>query len=171
MKRLPNIFVTAVFAKKKPHHFRQRPESEEKFRIQSNKIDEQSIKEIFELTDSIEDEGRQEMRVKNKRYPPIAPVIDIARTKVPKTNQEFLNAMSELKPLYDACMKVKTDRELENELRKMRKEKVTVARCSKCGKVFNLPLRDRFCPDDGSFLEIRTVTAEQLEGREHGFPA
>lgn len=94
MKRLPDIFIATVSAKKKLHHFRESPEYEERSRIHSNMIDKESIKEIFALTDSIAEEGRLEMQAKNLRYPTITPMIYIARTKVPKTNQEFLREMA-----------------------------------------------------------------------------
>lgn len=153
MRGLPDDFSTIVWAKEKPHHPLQTPDYHEKFRAQSNRIDEASTREIFRLTNSLASEGRELRKVDGKKWTPVSPVLEIAVAHIPPTDQEFLIAIARLGPLYSICLKVKTDAELKRELRR----RVIVGKCPKDGRIFNPPPPGRFCPDHGAFLEIYRI--------------
>jgi len=97
------------------------------------------------------DYGRGQRAVEGKTWPPVTPVIDITSTEIRGGEQEFLSAAANLRPLYDICLRVKTDAELERELRRRRRQRITVSSCPVCGQVFNPPT-GKFCPKDGTFV-------------------
>jgi len=162
MKGLDNAFRIKVNVKKKPHHYAQPPTYETDYEMQANKVDDESISEIFRRVDNIRDKGIQEREIEDKSWPPTTPGLDIASKEVPYAEQDFLDAMTELRPLYDVCLRIKTGAEIERELRKLQKQKVTIMICSRCHSSPEPSFTGKFCPKCHTFLLPTQVSKDKL---------
>ena len=158
MKELDDDFLTEVTVKKKPHHYAQPPKYETDYKVPANKVDDQSITEIFRRVDNIREKGIQEKEMDDKSWPPITPGLDIASKEVDYVEQDFVNAIAELRPLYDVCLRIKTGAEIERELRKLQKQKVPIMLCSKCHSSYVPTSTVKFCPKCHSFLLLTQVS-------------
>lgn len=162
MKGLDNNFLTEVTVKKKPHHYAQPPTYETDYEMQANKVDDKVITEIFRRVDNIRNVGIQEKEIDDKSWPPITPGLAIASKEVDYAEQDFLKAMAELRPLYDVCLRIKTGAEIERELRKLQRQKVTIMMCPRCHSSYEPPLTGKFCPKCHTFLLATQVSKDEL---------
>ena len=120
--------------------------------MQTNKIDESAIDRMFERAKQIRTEGVDRMKDENKPYNPVTPVIDIAFATIAKNDEQlFKSKLSQLKPMYETCLMVKTTSALKAEMRRKSKTRETIYCCSKCGKKYSKDeaRSKKFCDLDG----------------------
>jgi len=158
LKRLDGGFITTVYAKAYPYHPRQSPNYKQVFQTQANEIDDEAIKEIFRHVDMVRKRGRRKKLAENKRWTPVLPVIDIAKTRVNKKDEDFVKRMTQLKPLYETCLEIKTQAQINRE---MRRERIVVRICPKCG--IQPDSEQRFCSQCGSHLLLEVVSRQEFE--------
>jgi len=160
LRQLDNDFATAVLSKEKPHHHLQTPEYHEVFKIQTNKINDRSINRLFQCVDEIREEGRTKKAIENSKRIKIFPMLDLAWTRARKNEEHFLKKMSQLKPLYEICLKIRTDSQIGLETKKRKKTVSIVKTCPKCGVQES---KSMFCPRCGLYLSPKEVTQDELE--------
>lgn len=102
-------------SKKKARHYAQPPEYQQEFSAQANSVDDETISKIFQMAEVIIRKGIEERHIQGKSWPPFVPQIDLATATVRMSHADFLRAMSELRPLYEVCLGIKTDAEIERE--------------------------------------------------------
>lgn len=147
LKRLDDGFETSVYAKIKKGHFAQSPDYRREFEEKSNKIDEGCIRKIFEKVDEIRNRGRQLMRERGKHYPIEAPVLKLASCEFPMAEQTFREKLQALKPVFQACLHIKSESEIKKAKKEMEDSRIAFA-CRRCGKNFSEEeyRKSRFCP-------------------------
>ncbi|HXQ92714.1 MAG TPA: hypothetical protein VN739_06880 [Nitrososphaerales archaeon] len=158
MKGLDGDFQTIVYAKVKEHNWSERANYDSRFQLQTNKIDETAIDLMFERAKQIRTEGIDRMRDENKPYNPVTPVIDVAFSTIARDDEQlFKSKLSQLKPMYETCFKVKTATALKAELRRKPKTREVMYCCPKCGKNYSKDeaRSKRFCDDD--WMKIRAI--------------
>jgi hypothetical protein len=164
MKKLDGDFQTAVYAKIKEHNWSERADYQTKFRSQTINLDKKGIEEMFEESRQIREEGKSGMKDEHKPHNPVTPVVDLAFTTIERGNDPlFLSKLSQLRPIYETCLKVKTAGSIRAELRKLSPKKSKVAArtviysCPKCGKEFTREEKKqrKFCEVDQ--MRIRAV--------------
>lgn len=165
MQALDGDFQTAVYAKIKEHSRFEPGEYQIKFQKQTNQLDAEGIDEMFRRSSEIREEGRRRLEEEHLGRNPVTPVIDIAFATVDKRNDQlFLSKLSQLKPIFETCLRVKTAASIRAEQRKSSPKKVNklISRratfsCPKCGKQFTEEeaKQKKFCDVDG--MKIRTV--------------
>lgn len=160
LRELDNGFTTSVFSKEYPHHPRQAPIHREVFTMQTNQINDKSISKIFHHVDKIREKGRLKKVVENRRWIQILPTIDIAWTFAKMNDEDFLKKIGYLKPLYEICVKIKTDSQIAREMKRQKKTELVVRICPKCGIQDSSTM---FCPKCGSYLSPRTMTQEEAD--------
>ncbi len=166
MNRVDSDFQTVVYAKLKHHYWREKGEHEERFRKQTNQLEDAGIREMLGKSGEIRRDGKTRMRDEKLSVNPSTPVIEIAFTIIDRKDGElFKRKLSQLKPIYETCLKVKTDSFLRAEKRKREGKKsevssrTSVFSCPKCGKQFSkeeFKIR-RFCDVDD--MKIRASFA------------
>jgi len=160
LKRLDNSFRTSVFSKEYPYHFSQVPIYDEVFTIQANKIDDESIDTIFRYVDRIRERGRRKKEIENKRWVQVLPTIDIAWTRVEKSHEQFLSKITQLRPVYETCLKIKTNSQISREIKRQKKTVSIIKLCLRCGAQ---DPKLMFCPRCGSYLRLKEVGQDELE--------
>lgn len=161
MGDLDDDFQTAVYAKVKEHNWAERGDYEIRFQRQTNKIDDAGFDQMFASSDRVRGEGKERMRDRSLAHNPITPVIDLAyATIIRGDDQNFMAKLSQLKPLYEICLKVKTAgaiQSLERSSKKNMSTRSAIFSCPKCGKKFTKDeaRAKRFCDVDG--MKIRVV--------------
>ena len=115
LRRLDKRFKTRVVRKIKEHHFAQTPDYETEFEFTTNMIDEDQLLQAFRKIDEIMEESSGEMK-QGKSWRTLAPVIDIAYTTIDKDEAEFREILKQLKPAYQIALRIKTDREIAEEI-------------------------------------------------------
>ncbi len=151
MRHLDDDFQTAVYAKIKEHNWSERAIYDPQFQMQTSKIDESAINRMFERAKQIRTEGVN--RKKDEKKPnPVTPVIDIAFATIAKNDEQlFKSKLSQLKPMYETCLMVKTTSALKAEMRRKSKTREAIYCCSKCGKKYSKDeaRSKKFCDLDG----------------------
>jgi len=160
LRKMDRGFTTSVFSKEYPYHPFQAPTHREVFTIHTNKIDDKSISKIFNHVDRIREKGRLKKAVDNRRWIQILPTINIAWTRAKMSDEDFLKKMGYLKPLYEICVKIRTDSQMAREMRRQKKTKLVVRICPKCGIQDSSTM---FCLKCGSYLSPRTITQEEAD--------
>lgn len=136
LKKLDNTFKASVSRKIKENHFAQRPKyiSLPKLEIESNKIDENWIKETFRETSEIRKKGQELMEVRGKSHPIESPTVELAYCQISMDENIFRKKLQELKPVFEACLHIKRSSELEKEKKKLRDSQIVLI-CEKCRKI------------------------------------
>jgi hypothetical protein len=162
MGQLDDDFQTTVYAKIKEHNWSERGEYLVRFQRQTNKIDAAGFDEMFAISDQIRAEGKGRQKEEKLPHNPVTPVIDIAYTTIGRGDDQLFNSkISQLKPLYETCLKVKTDSMIRTEERLKKTKtstKTTAFECSKCRKRYSKEEARElkwFCNVDR--MRIRTV--------------
>jgi len=162
MRKLDDDFETMVYAKIKEHNWSERGDYQRRFQRQTNQLDTAGIEEMFQRSSEIREEGKRRMKEEGLPHNPVTPVIEIAFTTIDRLNDQlYLSKLSQLKPMFEACLKVKTEAAIRAEERKNVSKKViprkTNFSCPKCGKQFTdaEARQKKFCDVDG--MKIRTV--------------
>jgi len=161
IEKLDDDFQTVVYAKIKEHNRSERGKHEPQFQMQTNKIDESLINQMFERSKQIRIEGSNRMRDENKPHNPVTPVIEIAFVTIPRGNEQlFKSKLSQLEQIFETCLKLKTLGFIRSEIR--RKPKIKVANrktrfcCPKCGKEYSKDeaRSKKFCDLDGMRIHV-----------------
>lgn len=134
LKKLDNTFKASVSSKIKENHFAQSPDYDTKLKIESNKLDEKWIKEIFRITSEIREKGKELMEVCGKSHPIESPTFELAYCQIPRDEDIFRKKLQEIKPVFEACLHVKRSSELESEKKKLRDSQIVLI-CEKCRKI------------------------------------
>lgn len=123
LRKLDDKFKTGVQRKIKEYHHFQTPEYETVFEFPTNMIDEGLLRKAFEKIDRIMEESDALMREQGKSWRTLAPVVRIAHTVIDKKENAFREALKQLKPAYHIALHVKTDQEIEREIRRGERKK------------------------------------------------
>lgn len=155
MRKLDPKFKTYLSAKKKDY-WAAPPTYDSDPSIESNKINGQSIVQTFAKADAILEKGRQVPALHSPNYPSMTPILDLATGEFSQDKREFARRLSELKPLLEICLEVKTKAEHEKEEKKKPKKRIEDYECSKCTQKFTRDQYDenRFCPKRGMRIRI-----------------
>jgi len=122
---LDDGFVTSLERKVKKHHYTQTPVYGLVLEIPSNRIDSSSISGIFERVDQILDEGRQEMKQRGIHWRPVLPHMNLAITWMELNEDVFRGRLGQLKTIYEIVLRIKTDKEIKDEEKRLKKEQIT----------------------------------------------
>ena len=144
MKNLDDDFQTVVYAKLKVRFWFEKGEHQPRFRRRTNQLDDAGIREMFAQSSQIRQEGKTRMKEENLSVNPATPVIEIAYTTIDRRDVRlFQNKLAQLKPIYETCLRVKTESSICAEKRKLAPKqpkvapRIAVFSCSKCGKTFS----------------------------------
>jgi hypothetical protein len=148
--QLDDSFSTRVNRKIKDKHFSQRPEYKQMFLIQSNELNNDSIDEMFLVTDTIRKSGLHLKEIRGTPHPIETPTIELISTKFQNDDEVFKQKLQSIKPIFEICLNIKT----KTELNKREKEKIVVI-CTKCKEIIseNEFANDIFCQKCRSFLK------------------
>lgn len=117
---LSDDFETHVYSKQRPHNYGESPEYIPVKTFRSNSITEKEIQEMFSISDSIRGHGIQWKDERGLPHNPEVPSLDLACAKFGRDPEIFRTKLEQLRPLYLASLKIKTD----PELRKAKKEDI-----------------------------------------------
>lgn len=150
ISQLDDSFSTKVNSKIKNNHFSQRPDYKQEFLIQSNKLDNDSIEEMFIKVDEIRKRGLNLMQVKGTSHPIETPNIELVSTKFQNDDEIFKHKLQVIIPIFETCINIKT----ETSLKKIEKEKVVFV-CTKCKEIISKSefTQDPFCQKCRSILK------------------
>lgn len=107
---LDDSFLTTVNRKIKQHHPKETPDYKAAFELKSNKMDYNQFIRIFKVVDRILDE--RELLDTEKKYQ-LAPTIGLVYGETKREEKAFKEALSKIKPIYEMCVKVRTEEEFE----------------------------------------------------------
>ncbi len=166
MQKLDDDFQTVVYAKIKEHNRQEKGDYETSFQRRTNQLDKKEIEAMFEESGRIRERGKNRMKDEHLPHNPVTPVIEIAFSTFDRgDDQMFVSKLSQLKPIYETCLKVKTAASIRAELRKSSPKKSKMASrravftCSKCGKKFakEEAKQRKFCDVDGMRIHADLV--------------
>lgn len=109
---LDDNFRTRVFRKIKRKYWAESPEYEEVLSEQSNKMDLAKFVKLFEAVDRIFDERNR--LEKGKKYQ-LAPAINLIDTSTKRDDMCFRETLTQIKPVYEIAINVKTEEEFKEE--------------------------------------------------------
>ncbi len=113
MQRLDGDFQTHVQAKLKDF-WSDAPKYSKEHTLTSNSIDDTKVGPLFASADKIRAEGTASRLEAGKRYPPKAPIIDVAEVRnLPLNERVFKLKLAQLKPLFKISLEVKTSDQIE----------------------------------------------------------
>jgi DNA-directed RNA polymerase subunit RPC12/RpoP len=148
--RLEDSFLTKVERKIKEKHFNQSPRYQNEIKIQSNKLDNESINKIFFTVDKIREDGLKLQKARGTSHPIETPRIELTGTSFENDDEIFRQKLISIKPIFETCINIKT----RTELNKIDKEKIVVI-CAKCKEI--IPESQyppgTFCQKCGSLLK------------------
>lgn len=122
MKELEDDFETKLQNKKKEKHFAEKPSYERLESVQTNEIDEDFIDKMFRIGKKLRERGREKRKEEDLSFSPESPAIALTKVKIPRDEQVFKEKISQLKPLYGICLKIKSGKRLESEKEKKLEE-------------------------------------------------
>ena len=163
MKNLDDDFQTVVYAKLKEHFWFEKGDHQARFQRQTNLLDEVGIREMLGASSKIRQEGKTRMKEENLSVNPETPVIEIAFTRLDRSDERlFQSKLAQLKPIYETCLKVKTESSIRAEMKKLAPEKpkvpprTAIFGCAKCGKEFSKEEArlQKFCDVDGVKIRV-----------------
>ncbi|MDK2825134.1 MAG: hypothetical protein PWQ51_749 [Methanolobus sp.] len=148
--RLDDSFLTKVERKIKEKHFNQAPEYQNEITIHSNKLDNDTISEIFLKVDEIRNDGVNLKKARGTSHPIETPRIELTGTSFKNNDEIFRQKLISIKPIFETCINIKS----KTELNKIDKERIVVI-CTKCKEIIPespYPL-GTFCQKCGSLLK------------------
>jgi type I site-specific restriction-modification system R (restriction) subunit len=109
---LDNKFKTRVLRKTKVYYWREGPLYETVFEREANHMDYVQFTKAFEFVDKILDErnlldGREKFK--------LAPAVELAAGEVERKEVAFIDALSEIKSIYEFAVSVRTESEYQKE--------------------------------------------------------
>ncbi|MHB8568494.1 MAG: TFIIB-type zinc ribbon-containing protein [Nitrososphaerales archaeon] len=154
MKKLDDDYQTQVLAKIKETNYAQVDSYRTEMIVQSNRIDQKIIDQIFQKVKSVREEGRQRMNDEGLSLNPVTPVLDMAFVIVNQDPEIFKEKLGKMKRMYEISLSIKTTPELNKERKKLRAAKPVMIikfKCSRCGKEYSKDQATniRFCESDG----------------------
>src|SRR3989338_989106 len=128
--------VWSIKVQRKIHYknHQEEPTYIQEYTSQTNEINERVINDIFEVSDRIREEGKQN-RTKEKlkqgksriAYTEV-PSINLMECEFELTEENFRNRVKEIFPIWAICLKIKSDREIKRIELKQREVKVEIQR-------------------------------------------
>ena len=160
LRALDDRFFTQIISKHKEYNFAQAPKHETLFDEKSNTLNEAKIEQIFNLVKEIRQRGIDKKREQSLGFLPEAPVIDLVAVSVPLEEEAFRSALAIIGPIFETCLRVKTQSEIVREKKRPAKKrsKVFVGYiCTRCSTKLQVQevtnLRSNFCPKCGTLVE------------------
>ncbi|HYB04546.1 MAG TPA: hypothetical protein VED17_08790 [Nitrososphaerales archaeon] len=166
MNNLDDDFQTVVYAKLKEHFWFEKGEHQARFQKQTNQLDEVGIRAMLTESSKIRQEGKTRMKEENLSVNPETPVIEIAFITLDRSDKRlFQHKLAQLKPIYETCLKVKTERCIRAEMKKLATEKhrvpsrTAIFSCTVCGKQFSKEEARlmKFCDVDAMKIRVTFV--------------
>lgn len=157
LRQLSNDFKTQVLNKIKETNFAHVDKYDCLLKVQSNRIDDDLVHDIFSKVRTIREEGKRRLEEEHLSLNPETPVLDIIFTIIKQDPVVFKDKLSQIKKMYLICLNVKTSSELKTQKKRLQQSEnqwVIKLKCSKCGKEFS-PNSFRgigFCDEDGMRL-------------------
>ena len=108
--KLDDNFVTTVDRKVKSHHPKETPDYETTFKEKTNAIGYDQLINVFKVVDKIHDE--RELLDSKKKYQ-LAPTVGLIHLETERDEKAFKEALSKIKPIYEATVKARTKEEYE----------------------------------------------------------
>jgi hypothetical protein len=115
--KLSPEFQTEVMRKVKENYHGQKPVYEPVLTFKTNTISEEKLGQTFQKIDEIMQDSDNLMKIDHKTWRVLAPVVELARITVKDNGADFRKALSELKPIYEIVLRLKTDDEINRELK------------------------------------------------------
>jgi hypothetical protein len=105
--------------------------------LQTNKVSDAALRAIFKEMQRIREKGVQDKEARQKLNPRskwirILPSLDIAKITLGQRKQDFANALTQLKPLAEICMRIKTKSQIDRQKRKEASSFVNIRICPAC---------------------------------------
>jgi len=122
LQLLDDRYTTHIERKIKAYHFAQTPEYVKDFEFTTNRINDVLLSQAFSRIDKIMEESDINKRTTGKSWRTLAPTINIARVVIGRNQDEFREALQQLKPAYQIALRIKTDKEITIAKRKKRKQ-------------------------------------------------
>jgi len=120
---LNDNYITRLARKIKNNNFAQSPEYETVLEFQTNTLNTTILDELIDLSDKIREEGREIRKQRKISWPPHTPAIYLLRTEIPKTNQDFIDTIKTIKPIYEIILNIKPEKEIKRILSKQERQK------------------------------------------------
>ncbi|HZK62157.1 MAG TPA: hypothetical protein VFC41_08760 [Anaerovoracaceae bacterium] len=154
LAELDDLFKTSVSSKIKENHFLQRPIYSEQFSIQTNTIDENSIKEMFRNVAEIRERGLKRMELEGKSHPIETPVIDLVYCEFASDEVVFRNKLQQVVQIFELSSNIKKSAEIKKDKKKLIDSKI-VSVCRGCPRLIPDEECDgsRFCKKCGSLIK------------------
>ena len=123
LKKLDGAFVTAVERKLKEYNPLQAPKYEREFEFPTNMMDDSILSDVFERIDKTMEESERIINMDRKRWRVLAPRLVIAEVWIARDESRFKEVLRKLKPAYQTALRIKTDEQIDIEMRKREKRK------------------------------------------------
>lgn len=163
LSSLGDDFQTLVLDKQKEYNFAQTPKHECMYSVQSNKVNEEKIQELFNTVEQIRDKGRRRMKEEELKHLPEAPVIDLVVIIIPLNEETFGQKLLVIRSIFEICAQIKTKAEIKRELKKLPKEMELVGfRCERCNVEYPVQNeRKRFCEKCG--MRVKRICKSKIQ--------
>ncbi len=154
LQKLDDSFKTWVSTKVKEYNPRQQPDYEpDPDEKRSNQLIGHDFQGLFIRADRIHSEGLDRKRREGKSWLPESPSLTLARTSFKPDPTIFKDKLTQLKPLYEVLLRIRSTGQIERATRKGRTLLNPFLACYKCDYK-TLDTKVKFCPRDGSRLFV-----------------
>lgn len=117
--KLNNDWKITIARKIKEHNYAQTPTYKLEKEWNSNKINGDIVDEIIKLGTAIREQGQNEAERRKPKYYFEGPSINLMESEFPLKEEVFKDRIEEIFEVLALCLKVKTDIEVNKELRRM----------------------------------------------------
>jgi len=133
MKDLEDTWETTLNKKIKTSHPRQSPDYHDDWKILANKLDKETIEELFTRSQKIYSDGKRKAEVKKgmDKYYSETPVLNLVECDFSPNENEFKKQILIAHKILEICYDVKTDAKTNKELQKVlekKKNRITALR-------------------------------------------
>lgn len=138
MKDLEDTWETALSRKIKTSHPRQSPDYYNGWKIPANKLDDETIEELFKKSRKIYYDGERKAEVKKgiDKYYSETPVLNLVKCDFSLNENEFKKQILIAHKILEICYEVKTDAQTNKELQKvLEKKKKQITNLRKLNKL------------------------------------
>lgn len=124
LNTLDETFFTTLEKKIKPDNYAQTPIYEADFEIRCQLIDNAALQLIFQRAEEILVEGRLEKEQRKISWLPVSPHLNLALVWLDDKDDIFEEKVKQLERVYEIALRIKTDKEIEEEERKRSEGKI-----------------------------------------------
>ncbi len=145
--KLDDRWKLSLNRKIKIKHFRNIPNFTRIFYINTNKIDNEKINKLFDLSTQIRKDGkirREEERVKNDMWYSEVPSMDLMHIDIGLDEQEYKKRIIEAFDILKICLEVKSDTQIRK-IQREEKKPVEVMKCPNCDNIFDYNTNRTVC--------------------------